>query len=257
MTRIFQGISYNLKGLRLGLSSPKLLTLGLIRLAVIVLITIASAAVILVNYQEILNLMWNRPENLWIVWLWHLTSWFIAMLLVGISAVLGFLASQVLFSVVIMDVMSQITERKITGNVKSSAVRPWLTYFLFLLRQEIPRAVAPILISMILLVLSWFTPLGPVLTVLSPLAAAVFLAWDNSDLVPARRLVPFNSRFHFLRSHLAFHLGFGSLFLIPVANILFLSFAPVGATLFYIEQIDPGSIENTSTGTPSTPSGAA
>ena len=30
------------------------------------------------------------------------------------------------------------------------------------------------------------------------------------------------------------------LFLVPLVNILFLSFAPVGATLFYVERIDPG-----------------
>jgi CysZ protein len=34
---------------------------------------------------------------------------------------------------------------------------------------------------------------------------------------------------------LPFHLGFGLLFLVPVLNILLLSFAPVGATLYYLE----------------------
>jgi CysZ protein len=32
-----------------------------------------------------------------------------------------------------------------------------------------------------------------------------------------------------------FHLGFGLPFLVPILNILFLSFAPVGATLYYLE----------------------
>lgn len=239
MTSIFKGIAYNIKGLKLGLKTPKLLMLGLLRFVVLVVIAVAAAAVILVNYEQILNLMWNRPESAWLVWLWYLVSWLLALLLVGISSVVGFLIAQLLFSVFIMDVMSQITERKIAGVVQSAPDMPRLRYFFYLLRQEIPRALAPILIALVLLVLSWFTPLGPVLTILSPLAAGVFLAWDNTDLVPARRLVPFKDRFAFLRRHLAFHFGFGLLFLIPVANILLLSFAPVGATLFHLDQAAP------------------
>jgi CysZ protein len=38
---------------------------------------------------------------------------------------------------------------------------------------------------------------------------------------------------------LAFHLGFGLPFLIPVLNIVLLSFAPVGATLYFIEKQEP------------------
>jgi CysZ protein len=41
-----------------------------------------------------------------------------------------------------------------------------------------------------------------------------------------------------LRGQLSFHLGFGLCFLIPALNMLFLSFAPVGATLYYLEHLD-------------------
>ena len=61
---------------------------------------------------------------------------------------------------------------------------------------------------------------------------------DSSLLIPARRLEPFGSRFKFLLKNLGFHLGFGLWFLIPGLNILFLSFAPVGATLYHIERVD-------------------
>ena len=73
-------------------------------------------------------------------------------------------------------------------------------------------------------------------TILSSAVAVIFLAWDNTDLIPARRLVSFGERFRILRHNLGFHLGFGLLFLIPILNILFLSFAPVGATLYYIDK---------------------
>lgn len=238
MTSFLQGISYNLKGLKLGLRTTKLLILGMVRFAILIAITIAAAAIILVNYQEILNLMWNQPQSLWIAWLWHLMSWLLALILLGLSAVVGFLLAQLLFSVVVMDAMSQITERKVTGRLKSPNPMPWYTYFFYLLRQETPRTFLPVLISLLLLVLGWFTPLGPVLTILSPLTAGLFLAWDNTDLIPARRMVPFNERLAFLRHRVGFHLGFGVLFLIPVLNLLLLSFAPVGATLYYVEQVD-------------------
>jgi CysZ protein len=87
----------------------------------------------------------------------------------------------------------------------------------------------------LLVIFSWLTPLGPILTVLSSLAAVIFLAWDTTDLIPARRLIPFKHRFRFLLKNLPFHLGFGLWFLIPFFNILFLSFAPVGATLYHID----------------------
>jgi CysZ protein len=238
MKAFIQGIRYNIQGLRMGLSTSRLLLLGLVRLAVLLIITVTAATLILSNYQEILNLMWNRPASLWIVWLWHLVSWVLALILTGISAVVGFLVAQLLFSVIVMDQMSQITERSISGQVQQASPMPWHRYFFYLLRQEIPRAFIPVSISLLLLVLSWFTPLGPVLTIVSPLAAGIFLAWDNTDLVPARRMAPFNERLAFLRRNLGFHLGFGLLFLIPLLNLLLLSFAPVGATLFYMEQID-------------------
>jgi CysZ protein len=241
MNAFFLGISYNLKGLRMSMRNPSLLMLGLVRFVILALITAAAAALVLMKFQDILDLVWARPESLWVVWLWHLTSWLLALVLLGISAVIGFLVAQVLFSVFIMDMMSQITERKITGTIRKAGERPWYRQFFYLLRQEIPRAVLPVLISLVLLVTGWFTPLGPVVTIAASLLAVLFLAWDNTDLTPARRLTPFSARVAFLRRHLGFHLGFGVLFLVPGVNILLLSFAPVGGTLFHLEKIDPQS----------------
>jgi len=234
----FSGIAYNYRGLKLGVKTPVLLVLGLVRLVIIVVITLVTAALILEYHQEILNLIWGRPESPWLVWLWRLVSWLVALLLVGLSTVLSFLISQFLFSVFIMDAMSRITEQRITGREKASLHVPWFKYFFYLLRQEIPRAVIPVMILLLLMIVGWFTPLSPVLTVISSLLTGIFLAWDNTDLVPARRLEPFGSRFKFLLRNFNFHLGFGLWFLIPGLNILFLSFAPVGATLFYVERID-------------------
>jgi CysZ protein len=233
---LFKGIQYNLRGLGMGFKTPKLLLLGLIRFVVVIIITIASASLILVYHQELLNFMWRRPESSWVLWLWYLLSWLLSAVLVGLSAVLSYLVSQILFSVLIMDLMSRITETSVTGTVQQPSKIPMWQQFWFLIKQEIPRTTVPVLLTLLLIIVGWLTPLGPVVTVVSSAIAVIFLAWDNTDLIPARRLVPFGERFRILRRTLPFHLGFGLLFLIPFLNILFLSFAPVGATLYYIDK---------------------
>ena len=231
------GIKYNLRGLGMGLKSPKLLILGLIRFLAVILLTILAAGMILVYHQEILSFVWNKPANPWVTWLWYLLSWLLSAVLVGLSAVISFLVSQILFSVLIMDMMSRITEKAVTGRVQVPAHNPLWEQFFFLVKQEIPRATIPVLLSLLLIAIGWLTPLGPIITILSSAIAVIFLAWDNTDLPPARQQIAFRERFQSLRRSLLFHLGFGLLFLIPVLNILFLSFAPVGATLYQIDKM--------------------
>jgi CysZ protein len=235
---LLNGIAYNLRGLRLAIKTPKLLALGLLRFAVVILVTVLSAGLVLYYHQEVLNLLWGKPASAWLIWLWYVVSWLLSLLLVGLTTVLAYLITQILFAVLVMDWMSRITESMVAEKETADAAVPLLQQFFFLVRQEIPRAVLPILASLLLMVLSWATPLGPVITAVAAVAAAVFLAWDNTDLVPARRLYPFSQRFEFLRKNFLFHVGFGLLFLIPGLNIVFLSFAPVGATIYYIDRHD-------------------
>ncbi len=234
----FQGIAYNFKGLIFSLKNPKLLLLGTLRFVAVLVLTIISATLILAYHQQILNLIWARPESAWIIWLWHVVSWLLSFLLVGASAVLSYLLAQILFSVLIMDIMSRITEKKIKGHVDEPKVS-LIRLFGYLVRQEIPRTTIPVLISLVLMIVGWVIPLGPILVVLSSLVAVIFLSWDNTDLVPARRMLPFGQRFKLLLKALPFHLGFGLPFLIPGLNIVLLSFAPVGATLYHIDREAP------------------
>lgn len=238
MKTLLSGIRYNFSGLKFGFKTPSLLFLGLSRLLIILMLSAVAIGLILAKHQEITSVIWSRPESNWLLWLWYVVSWIVALLLSGVGAVVAFLIAQLLFSVVIMDYMSRITERKTTGQEVAAPQMGWFAYFFHLIKQEIPRATLPVFIVMALMVFGWITPLSPVLTVLSPLLAGIFLAWDNTDLVPARRMQPFGQRFQFVRRRVLFHLGFGLCFLIPGLNILLLSFAPVGATLYYLEQAD-------------------
>ncbi|MBL0716241.1 MAG: EI24 domain-containing protein [Desulfosarcina sp.] len=230
-----QGVSLNLKGFLLGLRTPMLLMLGLLRFLVVLLFFFGAAALFFAYQQEIIQLIWTKPASAWVVWLWYLVSWFISLILLGLATVVGYFIAQILFGVVIMDTMSRITEKVVTGKEVAPPSMPFFMHLVFLVRQEIPRAVLPITLALLIMVLGWLTPLGPVLTILSPMVAVLFLAWDYTDLVPARRMVPFKMRFRLFRRHLLFHLGFGLLFLVPLVNLLLLSFAPVGATLFHID----------------------
>ena len=236
---LFKGISYNFRGLGLGLKTPKLLLLGLIRILAVILLTIAAATLIFYYHQAIVSHIWDKPESNWVIWLWYVFDWLLALILVGLSVVLAYLVSQIIFSVVIMDQMSRITEKMITGHVNEPHSMPFWKQFIYLIKQEIPRAVLPIFITLMLTILGWLTPFGPVVAVIATGAAMVFLAWDNTDLMPARQLTPFSERFKLMTGALPFHLGFGLPFLIPVLNIVLLSFAPVGATLYFIEKKEP------------------
>ncbi|MCF8131021.1 MAG: EI24 domain-containing protein [Deltaproteobacteria bacterium] len=231
-----KGVGYNFRGLFLGLKTPRLLLWGLLRFVVVILLTFLAAWLIFAYHSEILEMIWHKPASQWILWLWHVVSWILSLTLFGLSAIFSYLVSQIFFSVLIMDHMSRITERMTTGRVEEPKNIALLPLFFYLIKQEIPRSTIPVLLAVILLLLGWVTPLGPFIAVFSSGIAAIFLAWDNTDLIPARRMNPFSARFRFLLKTLPFHLGFGILFLIPGLNLLLLSFAPVGATLYHLEK---------------------
>ncbi len=233
---VFAGIIYNFKGVWLGIKTPRLMLLGFLRFVVVAILTVAFAGVILAKHAAILELLWQQPESAWIAWLWHLASWLLSLLLMGIAAVIAYVLAQLLFAVFIMDLMSRITERVVTGSAAASPAASLMAQMGFLIRQEVPRNILPVMLTLLIMVMSWFTPLGPVLTIVGTAAAVIFLAWDNTDLVPARNLEPFGKRFRSLGKSLAFHLGFGLPFLIPFLNVVFLSFAPVGATLYQLDR---------------------
>jgi CysZ protein len=237
---LFSGLLYNFKGLWLGLRTPGLLALGLIRFVAVVIITLMLATLVLVYHEQILLMIWTKPQSPWLVWLWHFISWLFSLLLIGLSAVVSYIVSQLLFSVWLMDLMSRMTEKRLTGREEKAAPAKFFQQMGFLISQEFPRAVIPIMAVLLVMILSWLTPLGPALTFIGPAITVIFLAWDNTDLVPARRLVPFKARFGMLMKSLPFHLGFGLPFLIPILNILLLSFAPIGATMYQVEKKSSG-----------------
>lgn len=231
---LFQGILYNLKGLALGVRTPRLLFLGIMRFVVVVLLAIFFSGMILFLHQEILNFVWGMPESGLLLFLWKVVSWLLSLFLSALACVFSYLVAQILFCVFLMDSMSRITERIVTGD-EIKAQESIASNLFHLILQEIPRAFIPVIAMVVLMVLGLLTPFGPAIAVVSSLVATTFLAWDNTDLMPARRLYTFKVRFAQFKRNLLFHLGFGLWFLIPWVNIVFLSFAPVGGTLYAIE----------------------
>ncbi len=235
---LYHGLKYNLKGVALALKTPKLLILGMLRFAVVLVLTLLLSGLVLYWHNDILNLIWKMPEAGFLIYVWKVVSWILSVFLAAISMVIAYLISQILFCAFIMDYMSRITEVMVLGEEARFEPGSWFGFFIYLIKQEIPRAIIPVVISLIIMIVGVFTPAGPIIVVVSSIVAGVFLAWDNTDLTPARRMLPFKERMGFLKKNLMFHIGFGILFLIPWLNIVFLSFAPVGATLYYIEKLD-------------------
>jgi CysZ protein len=233
---LLDGIKYNIKGVALALKTPKLLMLGIFRFVFVLLLVFLLSGLILYWHDEILTVIWKKPDSRWLIYLWHMVSYLLSLLLSGISMVMAYLISQLLFCVFIMDYMSRITESIILGKQIQASQGSLFNFFIHLVKQEIPRSILPVIITLFIMLIGLFTPLSPLIIFISSIAAAVFLAWDNTDLVPARRMYPFKTRFGFLKKNLMFHIGFGLLFLIPGLNIVFLSFAPIGATLSFIER---------------------
>jgi CysZ protein len=233
----YSGIKYNIKGVALAFKTPKLLMLGLLRFVVVLFFTLLLSGFVLYWHNEILSMIWKMPESGMLVYLWKLVSWLLSIVLAAVSMVIAYVVSQLLFCVFIMDYMSRITESIILGNdTPLESNLSWFEFFIHLVKQEIPRALIPVFIMGLIMIVSLFTPASPLIIAVSSIIAAMFLAWDNTDLAPARKMLPFNERLEFLKKNIFFHIGFGFLFLIPGLNILFLSFAPVGATLYYFDK---------------------
>ncbi|MEE4365389.1 MAG: EI24 domain-containing protein [Desulfotignum sp.] len=232
----FYGIKYNIQGVFFAAKHPRLLWLGLLRFVIVLILALLFSGMIFFWHDAILSLIWEMPKNGLLVYVWHLVSWVLSLLLAGVAVVVAYLTAQLFFGVFIMDYMSRVTEKIVLGKEISYADTSLLPFFVYLVGQEIPRAIIPVVITLAVTVLGLFTPLGPVILVLSAVTAGVFLAWDNTDLVPARKMMPFKDRLQFLWHTVWFHMGFGVLFLIPWVNIVLLSFAPVGATLYHIHK---------------------
>ncbi len=232
---LFKGLMFNLRGLVLGLRTPRLFLLGILRFFIVVGLALFFSGVIFYWHQSVLNFFWTMPDPGFMLFLWKAVSWMLSVFLAGVACLFAYLVAQVFFCVFLMDTMSRITERMVTGVETSPRHVSLPALAVHLILQEIPRAFIPLAAMVVLITLGWLTPFGPAVAVASSLAATTFLAWDNTDLVQARRLDPFGMRFARFKRTLLFHMGFGLWFLIPWVNIIFLSFAPVGGTLYAIE----------------------
>jgi len=234
---IIEGFSFNIRGFIISLRNPALLFWGMIRVVLLILVTVIIAGFILSYRVELSGIIWQQPENsLWQTGLWQIYSWFLSLILMVLAGILAFIVTQLLFSIVIMDYMSQIIEKKITGKVDAPAFSIY-KLLLHLIKQEIPRAIIPLILSFIIMVAGWLSFfMTPVTTLISVLIISTFLAWDNTDLTPSRRFMSLRERFWLFIKNIPFHIGFGLPFLIPIANIIFLSYAPVGGTLYFLEK---------------------
>ncbi len=143
----------------LSLRHPRLLWLGLLRFAVILVLTVLFSGLILLNHDAIMSRLWQMPASGFPVYLWHLASWLLSLLLAAFSVVIAYLTAQVCFNVFIMDYMSRITEKIVLGKEMSVSDRGWFKTAGYLIVQEIPRAVIPMIITLVVMT-AGFLPAG-------------------------------------------------------------------------------------------------
>ncbi|MCA1792402.1 MAG: hypothetical protein LC660_00730 [Desulfobacteraceae bacterium] len=167
----FRGIKYNIQGVLFAFANPKLLWLGLLRFAIILVLALFFSGLVFFWHEAILAMIWEMPEKGMLLYVWHLASWVLSLLLAAVAVVAAYLVAQVFFCVYIMDYMSRLTEKIVLGTEVSYAQSSWLSFFVYLVCQEIPRAVIPLVITLAVMVMGLFTPLGPVILVLSSITA--------------------------------------------------------------------------------------
>jgi len=127
--------------------------LGILRFFVVLFLTLLLSGLVLYWHAEILNLIWKMPESGWLIYLWKLASWILSLVLAAISMVLAYLISQLLFCVFIMDYMSRITEAIVLGQEAKFEPGSWVGFFIHLIKQEIPRAIIPVLIMLVIMLM--------------------------------------------------------------------------------------------------------
>ena len=61
---LVKGVRYNWRGLVLGLKTPRLLLLGMLRLAIVVVLTLLLGGAILYYHRDLMALIWQKPTAL-------------------------------------------------------------------------------------------------------------------------------------------------------------------------------------------------
>ena len=64
--QLINGLKYNLRGLRLGLKTPRLLLLGVVRFILVVLVMILFTSLILAHHRTLMDLFWTQPDSIWL-----------------------------------------------------------------------------------------------------------------------------------------------------------------------------------------------
>lgn len=231
---LLYGLKCHWEALKIMKAKKSLIFWGLLRFLIILFLFIVLSFIALSYNHLLLEYIWTKPSSLMMLILWKIALVLLTILLLFVAGGLSYLISQILFGVVIADHMSYITEHILSGKEPKGTPPFSFSYLLFLIKQEIPRGTLPLLVSSSFIILGWLLPLGFIWVMVSSLVSCAFLAWDYTDLVPARMLKPFKERFTLFKRTFWGHVIFGLPFMIPFINVLFFSIGPVSGTVFYM-----------------------
>lgn len=218
--------------------------LAALRFLILIAFIVIFSWVALSYNDTFLNYIWEKPSKILLTLVWYIVLIFSTIILLFAGAILAYIISQILFGILIADYMSALAEQIITGKQSEEKISFSLTYLIYLIRQEIPRTLFPLILSTSFMVFGWLLPLNFIWVILSSFLSCALMAWDYTDLVPARRSMPFKERLHMFKSNFVGHIVFGLPFLIPFVNVIFLSLAPISGTVFFLKEIESGPKHN-------------
>lgn len=232
---LLDGLICHWEALKLLKKRKTLIFWGGVRFIIILVLFVVFSLIAFAYNDPLLEYIWERPESIIMLVIWKITLILFTAVLLFIAAIFSYIISQILFGVLIADYMSYVTEYELTTKVSNGAPLFSFNYLFFLIRQEIPRGFLPLIISSGLMILGWLLPLGFAWVFISSLVSGALVAWDYTDLVPARMLMPFGERFSLFKKTFLGHVIFGLPFLVPFLNVIFFSIGPVAGTIFFLK----------------------
>ena len=181
-------------------------------------------------------------------------TWWAATLawIIGILMILVLFIFQILISVYLANLLSGVfgeqlslyTEQHLTGSAAPSPEGNLLKIFVRSVVEEL-KGIAFFAAGFCVILLFSFLPLiGPIIiAILSPIWSALSLAFDFTAPTSERRGMHFREKRRLLFDNWLSALGFGlgvlPMSLIPILNFLFIPFAIVGGTRWYLQHETP------------------
>lgn len=185
---------------------------------------------------DIINWFFPQPQTGWfMLGVWYVTAVFLYIIVLAITVLTFLVVTNIICSPFYDLLVTQIIHLKNhpTTPPNTTSVVESFKEIGRLAIEELKKALFVALIPLALL-------LVPVIgTVLSAVAATLFITWEYADFTISRHTIYLKQRLAIVFENKFYFLGFGTLLMIPIVNLFLFPFAILGATLMTLERTQP------------------